>query len=96
MLRTVEGIKLLSLVEEFPDSLCRLSTYARETTVHASHCRTRGRVQGRVMPSHALNDDVRLLHKLINGKLTPTKEKGVFHTRTGCRDSLLVTGIILL
>ena len=32
-------------------------THAGETAAHDNHCRTRRRVQGRVMPSCALDDD---------------------------------------
>ena len=62
-LRTIQGSKLLSLMKErggvprftLPT---RVYTRAGETAAHASQCRIRRRVQGRVMPSHTLDYDV--------------------------------------
>ena len=62
MLRTIEGSKLLSLMKEcggvprftLPT---RVYTRAGETAAHASHCRARRRVQGRVMPLRTLDYD---------------------------------------
>ena len=43
-----------------------------------------------------MDDDVRLMHKRTNGELTPTEKLGFSRTKTGCWDSLLVTGIMPL
>ena len=48
------------------------------------------------MPLRMLNDDVRLMHKLMNGKLMPTEKTRFLRMKMGCRDSLMVTGIIPL
>ena len=62
MLRTVEGGRLLSVMKEcggVPRFTLQTRVYTRagETAAHASHCRRRRRVQGRVMPSRTLDND---------------------------------------